>query len=388
MGSRTVYLDCASTTPLDPRVREVVQHFLDEEYGNSGSRSHEFGLRARRAVEKARDQVAAVVGAGRGDVVFTSGATESNNLAILGLAEEGRRRGKTHLVSTLIEHPCVLEPLRALGDQGFSLTLVPPNRGGRVDPDAVLSAVRHDTLLLSVMAANNETGVLQPIAEMAERLAGRDAYFHVDAAQAFGRDLPSLQHERIDLVSISGHKIHAPKGVGALITRRRNGERPPLTPLMFGGGQERGLRPGTLPVHLIAGLGLAAELAGREGAQRAEKCRAFRERLLTALNPLRPTLNGDQDHVLPHIVNLSLPGLDSEEVMAALAQEVAISNGSACSSQALTCSHVLSSMGLSADVMDGALRWSWSHMTEEPDWARVVEILQSLPRETTPARLL
>jgi cysteine desulfurase len=232
------------------------------------------------------------------------------------------------------------------------------------------------------MHANNETGVLQPIEEIADILSSHEAFFHVDAAQAFGRELSPLRNPRVDLISISGHKLHAPKGIGALITRRRNGDRPPLSPLIHGGGQERGLRSGTQPVPLIAGLGLAAELATREATDRAARCLAFRQRLLTALRPLHPILNGDQQHVLPHIVNLSFPGLDSEDVMTALADEVAISSGSACSSQAQTCSHVLGAMGLDAPVMAGALRWSWSHMTADRNWDRIVYVLQSLTRDS------
>lgn len=379
--ARMTYLDCAATTPLEPRVGKAVVRYLDIDFGNAGSRGHEFGVRARRAVEKARDQVASVVSARRGDVVFTSGATESSNLAILGLAEYGRQHGKLHLVGTLIEHHAVLEPLHWLERQGFSLTLVPPNRGGWVEPQVVSRAMREDTLLVSVMHANNETGVLQPIEEIARGIENHPAYLHVDAAQTFGREVETLRNPRIDLISISGHKIHAPKGVGALVTRRRNGEHVPLMPLMHGGGQERGLRPGTLPVHLIAGLGLAAELAAVEEVERAGKCRRFRERLLDALAPLRPVLNGDQVRTLPHILNLSFPGLDSEEVMVALRDLVALSNGAACTSQSQTCSHVLGAMGLEASVMEGALRWSWSHMTEEPEWESIVAILTALPRD-------
>jgi cysteine desulfurase len=373
-----IYLDCASTTPLDRRVRDEVIRFLVDDFGNAGSRTHDFGVRARRAVERARDQIAAVVSAGRGDVVFTSGATESNNLAILGLAEFGRKNGRMHLVGTAIEHHAVLEPLQRLSEQGFSLTLVPPTPGGWVEPAAIRAAVRSDTLLVSVMHANNETGVLQPIAAIADLLAGHPAYFHVDAAQAFGRDIVPLQHPRIDLISISGHKIHAPKGIGALVTRRRDGERPPVAPLMHGGGQERGLRPGTLPVHLIAGFGLAAELAVTEAVERARICRAFRERLLHALQPLHPIINGDQERVLPHIINLAFPGSDSEDVIVALADLVAISSGSACTSQSQTCSHVLGAMGVDAGLSEGALRWSWCHMTEEPDWEGIVEAVKRL----------
>jgi len=374
----TVYLDCAATTPVDPRVAAEVMRYIESEYGNAASRTHAFGARAKRSVERARDQVAAVVGCGRGEVVFTSGATESNNLAILGLAEHGRRTGRRHLVSTLIEHNAVLEPLRHLESQGFELTLVPPTRGGWVDPQAVRAAVRDDTLLVSVMQVNNETGVIQPIEEVAALLADHPAYLHVDAAQGFGKEIPALRDSRIDLISVSGHKVLAPKGVGALITRRRDGGRPPLAPLMFGGGQERGLRPGTLPVHLIVGLGRAAELAVAEVEERAAVNRRFRERALGALQSLDPILTGDGGRAVPHILNVAIPGVDAEEAMEALADVVAVSNGSACTSQSLSCSHVLAAMGMAGALAVSALRLSWCHMTPEPDWGRVVEILRGL----------
>ena len=247
-----IYLDCASTTPLDSRVRAEMLRYLDDDFGNAGSRTHAWGLRARAAVEHARDQVAAVVGARRGDVIFTSGATESNNLAILGLA--GAAQDRKHVVSTAIEHHAVLEPLAELGRRGFEITLVSPDSRGIVDPDAVAGAVRPDTVLVSIMHVNNETGVRQPVAEVADRLERSDAYLHVDAAQSFARDIDALRHPRLDLISASAHKINGPKGIGALIMRRRGQERPPLQPLMFGGGQERGLRPGTMPVALAPGL--------------------------------------------------------------------------------------------------------------------------------------
>jgi len=381
MTPMPTYLDCAATTPIDPRVRDIVLRYMETEFGNSGSRTHEFGVQARRAVEKARDQVAAVVGATRGEVVFTSGGTESNNLAILGLADYGLRAGRKHLVSTAIEHHAVLEPFRSLEQRGFELTLVAPNRAGWVEPDAVRDAVRDDTLLVSVMHVNNETGVVQPVIEIAGLLSGHRAYFHVDAAQGYGKELTSLRHPRIDLISVSGHKIHAPKGIGALIARRRDigpspghkgqGERPPLAPLMHGGGQELGLRPGTLPVHLIAGLGLAAELAVTEATLRAESNLRFRDGLLAALRSLGAVLAADPEHTVPHIVNLSFPGIDAEDVIEALAGVVAISNGAACTSQSQSCSHVLSAMGLKPGQIQGALRFSWCHMTEEVDWGRV-----------------
>lgn len=371
-----IYLDCAATTPLDPRVQEEVFAFLAVEFGNAGSRTHGYGERARSAVERARNQVAALVGAARSEVVFTSGATESNNLAILGLAEYGRQTGKMHLVSTAIEHPAVLEPLRALEARGFTLTLVPPERSGRVAAESVLAAVRESTLLISVMQLNNETGIRQPIAELAEALAEHPAYFHVDAAQGYGKESAVLRSPRIDLMSVSGHKLYAPKGVGALITRRRGQKRVPLTPLMFGGGQELGLRPGTLPVALIVGLGKASELALQEEAERAAQCQRFRTRLLEALRPLGPILHGDQMHAAPQILNLSFPGLLGEDVVECLREQVALSNGAACSSQSRTCSPVLTAMGLPEAQLAGAVRLSWCHMTPEPDTDSLVRALE------------
>jgi cysteine desulfurase len=290
MASIPVYLDCAATTPLDPRVREAMLPFLDAEFGNSGSRTHDWGRRARSAVEQARDRIAQVVASSRGDVIFTSGATEASNLAIIGLASGAS--GHRHIISTSIEHHSVLEPIAALARRGVPTTFVQPGSDGAVDPASVAAALRPDTLLVSVMHVNNETGVMQPIGEIADALAGSSAYLHVDAAQSFGRVMEPLRHPRIDLISVSAHKINGPKGIGALVMRRRNSQRPPLQPLMFGGGQERGLRPGTMPVQLAVGFGAAAELAISELDVRASRCSAFRNALLRGLAPLEAVVNG------------------------------------------------------------------------------------------------
>ncbi len=382
-NAEPIYLDCAATTPVDPRVRDVVLHYLDVEFGNAGSRTHDFGDRARAAVERARGQVAAVAAASRSEVVFTSGATESNNLAILGLLEFGLASGRRHIVSTRIEHHAVLEPLGRLAKRDFEVTLIAPGEDGAVDADAIAGALRPDTLLVSVMQVNNETGVCQPIREIAERLARLQhaAYFHVDAAQGFGKQLAPLQHPRIDLISVSAHKLYAPKGVGALIARRRGGERPPLAPLMLGGGQELGLRPGTLPVALVAGFGEAAAIALAEADERNARCQRFKQLLLAGLRPLEPAINGDLARMVPQTVNLSIPGIDSESAIAATRDIVAISNGAACTTATNTCSHVLEAMGLSAERMDGALRFSWHHDTEQPDWPAFVAAIERLRSE-------
>jgi cysteine desulfurase len=247
----------------------------------------------------------------------------------------------------------------------------------------VAAAVRPDTLLVSVMHVNNETGVIQPVSEIADRLQHRDVFIHIDAAQSFAREIEALRHPRIDLISVSAHKINGPKGVGALIARRRAGGRVPIQPLMFGGGQERGLRPGTMPVPLVAGFGLAAELAAAERAERTARCAAFRDTLLTGLAPLNPSMNGDPARAVPYIVNLSFPGLEAEVALDAWRELVAISNGAACTSQTYSCSHVLSAMGLPAWRMDGALRFSWCASTPQPDWSVLVAAVE--PYRNSPA---
>ncbi len=373
-----IYLDCNATTPVDPEVRDYYIRFLSEDYGNEGSRTHAYGARAKQLVQKARDHVAAVVGAKRDEILFTSGATESNNLALLGLLETGRKLGRRHIVTTSIEHKAVHEPCAYLEKQGFEVTRLDVGMSGVVSLDALRDALRPDTHLVSVMHVNNETGIVQPIEGVAEILASHSAFFHTDAAQGFGKDLNQLQHPRIDLISVSGHKIFAPKGVGALVVRRRGYQRIPMQPLMFGGGQERGLRPGTLPVGLIAALGLAAEIAIRDAQKRHERCRKIRQAALNALGELHPKLTGNQDLVMDHVLNLAFPGLDSEALIVALKDLVAISNGSACTSNSYTPSHVLTAMGMNEDEANSCIRMSWCHMTPDVDWPVVVKTIQTL----------
>lgn len=373
-----VYLDCNATTPLEPSVLEVMQKFLVEEFGNEGSRTHEYGARAKQAVQKARDQVGQIVGAQRDEVIFTSGATEANNLAILGLAEHGEKRQRKHIISTLIEHKAVIEPIEELERRGFEVEMLAPNAKGWVDPEKIKAALRPETLLVSVMHANNETGVIQPIEEIADLLRGHATYLHVDAAQTFGKLIEPLRNQRIDLISASAHKLFGPKGIGALITRRREYDRPPLKPLAFGGGQERGLRPGTLPVHLIVAFGEACAVALRDQNQRSEKVNAFRQQLMDELAPLAPVYHGDPARMMPNVVNVSIPGLNSEAAMVGLKDLIAISNGSACTSANYTVSHVLKSMNLPEEQILSALRISWCHLTPAVDWPQVVIRIKGL----------
>lgn len=371
------YLDCNATTPIDPAVREVMLHYLDAEFGNAGSRTHEFGLAAKRAVQGARSQVAAVVDANASEVIFTSGATESNNLAILGLREFGAAAGKRHIVTTSIEHKAVLEPFEELEKAGFEVTYVKPGANGVIDTASITEAVRDETLLVSVMHVNNETGAIQPISDIANELASHSAFLHVDAAQGFGKEFGQLKNLEIDLISVSGHKIYAPKGVGALIWRRKD-KRAPLQPIMFGGGQELGLRPGTIPVHLVAALGEAADQARANADARREHCLGIRDRLLDALEGIEFELNTPLQESVPNAINLSIRGLDSEAVMLALKGVAAISNGSACTSASYEPSYVLKAMGLKDSRIEEACRISWSHLTQEPDWTEFSSQIRTL----------
>lgn len=373
-----VYLDCNATSPLEPAVQAVLFHHLSEEFGNAGSRTHEYGSRAKVAVQKARDQVASVVGAKREEVIFTSGATESNNLALLGLRDHGEKTGRRHIVSTTLEHKAVLEPLEQLAANGFTVTLVSPDRSGAVSADSIRAALRPDTLLVSVMHVNNETGVEQPIGEIAAVLNGHEAFFHVDAAQSFGKVLPALRNPRIELISVSAHKIYGPKGVGALIVRRRGYDRIPLAPLVFGGGQERGLRPGTQPVGLIAALGEAAERAGKDYAAREKRCRAIKTAAIKTLSAAGGEPVGDQARALPSTLNIRFPGLDSEALMVSLKDLIAISNGSACTSSSYTPSHVLKAMGMDDETANQCVRLSWCHLTPDVDWETVAGRIREL----------
>lgn len=372
-----IYLDCNATTPLEPEVRSVLLHYLEDEYGNEGSRTHEFGTHAKQAVHQARDQVASIVGAQREEVLFTSGATESNNLALLGLRQAGEAQGRRHILTTRIEHKAVLEPCKTLAQCGFDVEYLPVGADGWVDPDAVSRALRPDTLLVSVMQANNETGIRQPLTDIANVLGDHPAYLHTDAAQGFGKELEPLRNPRLDLISISGHKLYAPKGIGALVTRRRGYDRPPLQPLMHGGGQERGLRPGTLPVALIASLGKAAELAEQHHDERAATCRRVREHALNALSQLDIQLTGDQSEVMDHVLNLSINRIDSEALMVVLKDLVAISNGSSCTSSSYNPSHVLKAMGMDDKNALGCVRLSWCHLTPEVDWEAIAKRIDS-----------
>lgn len=350
-----IYLDHQATTPVDPRVLDVMVPYFAEHFGNAASRNHAYGWRAEAAVERAREQVAAAIGADRVEqIVFTSGATESNNLAILGSAVARARRGR-HLVSVATEHPALLDPLAHLEANGFDITLLPVSPSGRVDPDSLREALRDDTVLVSVMAANNEIGVLQPLPELGKICREAGVLFHSDAAQAVTKVPFDVADCALDLVSLSAHKSYGPKGVGALWIRDRR-VRP--APLVYGGGHEGGVRPGTLPVPLIVGMGEAFEIGVASREADAATALAHRLRFLEGLRAsLGDTLrvNGDLQRRLPGNLNLEIAGVDAARLMAAL-PDLAFSLGSACSTADARPSHVLKALGLSDDAIRSSFR--------------------------------
>jgi cysteine desulfurase len=372
----TIYLDYNATTPVLPEVADLVYKMMVDEFGNSGSRTHEFGVAAKRAVEFARTQVANVVQVDKTEIIFTSGATESNNIAILGLREFAEMNGKKHIITTKIEHKAVLEPIEYLQTQGFDVTYLNAGEGGQVDVNELKAALRDETCLVSIMHINNETGSIQPISDVCQILSSHDAYLHVDAAQSFGKYPFDLDNTRIDLISASGHKIFAPKGIGALIMRRRGFIKPPLKPIYFGGGQEKGLRPGTLAVPLIAGFGLACEIAQKNARKWCEHAEGLKAKLIDSLMPLKAEFNGD--NTSPYVLNFSVPGANSEAAMVLLKGIAAVSNGSACTSSSYKPSHVLSAMGLSQEQIAGSIRVSWSHQTTAVPSDEICRIMKEL----------
>ena len=350
-----IYLDHHATTPTDPRVLEAMLPYFDRDFGNAASRTHAFGWRAEAAVDVARESIARAIGASDPrEIVFTSGATESNNLALLGVARAGRARGD-HLVTLAIEHSSVLEPCEALVREGFSVTVVPVDRDGRVAPEAVAAAITPRTLLVSTGWANGETGTLQPIAAIARVCRERGVPLHSDAAQALGK-VPVQVDAGVDLLSLSAHKLYGPKGVGALWIRSGR-PRIRIEPLLFGGGHENGLRPGTLPVPGIVGFGRAVEIAVAEREVEAARLLALRERMLARLCEALAgvSLNGHASERLPGNLNVAFESIEADALLASL-RDLALSTGSACSSARPEPSHVLVALGLPDAAVRSSIR--------------------------------
>jgi cysteine desulfurase len=366
-----IYLDYQATTPTDPRVVEAMMPYLVQRFGNPHSGSHGFGQEAADAVERAREQVAALIGAEAREIVFTSGATEANNLAIKGAARFLKPR-RHRLVTVATEHKCVLESCRALVAEGCELVVLPVERDGLVDLDRLRAAIDERTALVSVMAVNNEIGVVQDLAAIGAIARGAGALFHTDAAQAFGKIPLDVAGQRIDLMSISGHKVYGPKGIGALYVRRRPRVR--LEPLFSGGGQERGLRSGTLAPALIVALGEAAEIAGREMTAEAARLAALAALFLERLGP-GVAVHGDRRARIPGNLNIGFAGVPALDLMAAV-PELAMSVGSACTSAEVEPSYVLSALGLDAAAAGAALRIGFGRFTTEAELLRAADRLR------------
>lgn len=390
-GTARIYLDYQATTPVDPRVLDAMLPYFSERFGNPHSVTHAHGWEAEEAVELARGRIAALIGADAKEIVFTSGATESNNLAIKGaahfyrsVAEDGRDR----IVTVATEHKCVLESCAAMEREGFRITYLPVEPNGLLDLDTFRRAIDDKTLLVSVMAVNNEIGVIQPVGEIGAICRERGILFHTDAAQAVGKIPLDVNAMSIDLMSISAHKYYGPKGMGALYVRRRPRVR--LVPLIDGGGQERGLRSGTLPTPLCVGMGIASSIAGAEMAEEAQRIRRLRDRLLGKLHAALDgvSVNGDMERRIAGNLSLSFAGIDGDRLIAGL-KGISVSSGSACSSATIEPSYVLAALNVPQDLARATLRVGIGRQTTAKEIDRaadeIVVLAGRLRRETTSA---
>jgi cysteine desulfurase len=373
MPKLPIYLDYSATTPVDPRVAEKMIPFLVEKFGNPASRSHAFGWEAEKAVEEAREQVAALVNCDPKEIVWTSGATESDNLAIKGAAEFYSGKGK-HLITVSTEHKAVLDPMRNLERFGFEVTYLDPEADGLVSLEKFKAAIRPDTILASVMLVNNEIGVIQDIAAIGDICRDKGVIFHVDAAQATGKVDIDLQKLKVDLMSFSAHKTYGPKGIGALYVRRKPRIR--LEAQMHGGGHERGMRSGTLATHQIAGMGEAFRIAKEEMATENERILMLRNRLYNGLKSIEEVhLNGDLERRIPHNLNLSFAYVEGESLIMAV-KDLAVSSGSACTSASLEPSYVLKALGRSDELAHSSIRFSIGRFTTEEEVDYAVELMK------------
>jgi len=366
-----IYLDYNATTPVDPLVADAIEPYLHQHFGNPSS-THVYGRNAHQAVERAREQVALLIGAHTDEIVFTGCATEANNLAIRGVARALRDQGR-HLITSAVEHPAVEQPFARLSDDGWEVTVIPVDTYGRVDPAQLSDALRNDTVLVSIMHANNEVGTIQPVEEIAAITKPRGILLHTDAAQSAGKIPVSVDDLGVDLLSLAGHKFYATKGVGVLYVRRGTA----LQPVLVGAGHEAGLRPGTENVPAIAGLGEAARIARQHKPGHIQQLRRLRDQLHTRLAEAIPglQLNGHPEQRLPNTLNLSFPGVDGRDLLAHAAAEVAASVGSACHEESDLVSGVLGAMGIEAERARGAVRLSIGTPTTEVEIERVARSL-------------
>ena len=364
-----IYLDYNATTPVDPKVVDAMMPYFTESYGNAASRNHSFGWQVEKVVDDARELIGKLIGAGGKEIVFTSGATESNNLAILGVAEFYKKKGK-HIISSPIEHKAVIDPCHALEQNGYEITFLDVDKHGCIDLKQLEESIRQDTILVSLMAGNNEIGTLNPIREIGQITRNKEVLFHTDATQSVGKIPIDVEEMNIDLLSMTAHKFYGPKGIGALYVRRKK-PRVRLSPIMFGGGHERGMRSGTLNVPGIVGFAKALELSVEEMASEAERLTGLRQRLLDRLNSELDYifLNGHPTERLPNNLNLSFGYVEGESLMMGV-NELAVSSGSACTSASLEPSYVLRALGVGDDLAHSSIRFGMGRFTtvEEIDY--------------------
>ncbi|MGN6388940.1 MAG: IscS subfamily cysteine desulfurase [Burkholderiaceae bacterium] len=379
-----IYMDYSATTPVDPRVADKMIPYLREQFGNPASRSHMYGWSAEKAVEEAREQVAALVNADPREIIWTSGATESNNLAIKGAAHFYQTKGK-HIITVKTEHKAVLDTVRELEREGFEATYLQPQDNGLITVEQLAEAIRPDTILVSVMLVNNEIGVIQPIDEIGELCRSKGIIFHSDAAQATGKVHIDVQKTKVDLMSFSAHKTYGPKGIGALYVRRKPRVR--IEAQMHGGGHERGLRSGTLPTHQIVGMGEAFRIAREEMDSELARIRALRDRLAKGLGEIEEVyVNGDMEHRVPHNLNVSFNYVEGESLIMAI-KDIAVSSGSACTSASLEPSYVLRALGRSDELAHSSIRFTIGRFTTEEDIDFTIRLIKekvSKLRELSP----
>lgn len=379
-----VYLDFNSSAPIDGRVLEFMIDVYKNEIGNADSRTHDYGDHARKSVENAREQVASILNIKKDEIFFTSGATESNNIAIHGLKDYALNCGKKHIITTSIEHKAVLESVRAMERQGFEVDYINPDQSGRIAAQEVLSRLKDDTLLVSIMHVNNETGIIQPVKEIGDALAERNIFFHVDATQSFGKLVDELRELRYNMLSMSAHKLGGPQGVGVLVLRKHRYKLPPVKAIMYGGQQEHGIRPGTIPVALVAGLGKACELAEEEYKDNHKNCVTIKEKILHMLQQsgLSYEFNGNQKYCVSNTVNISIQGVSSEALMLSSKKYCGVSNGSACNSNSYKPSYVLTAMGIPIEQIENSIRISWGANINlediEENFGKLLEVTKSL----------
>ncbi len=374
------YLDFNATSPVSDETAKYMLQYLTEDFGNAGSRTHQTGSNAKKLVMESRESISKIFDADFSELIFTSGATESNNLAIFGLKKNALENGKNHIITSEIEHKAILDPAKEMELQGFKVSYVKPNKDGSIKASDVMKVVSEKTFLISIMHANNETGVINDINEIFSEIKSKDPriFTHTDMAQTFAKTRLDCTSKNIDMASISAHKFFGPKGIGALLVRKNDGRSLPISPLMFGGGQEKGIRPGTLPVHLIAGMSHACKESRQNAENWHKKCEELKNEAIKSFKNLDHRIYGDINNTLPNTLSISFSDIHAEALIVCLKDVAEISTGSACTSASYTPSHVLTSMGLDEDEATRIVRFSWSPKTNGLVWKKIANKIETL----------